>query len=196
MASRMSSGSMPGVEPPARRQRGAGQMTASPPSRWPSPGTRPAARGRGGAAGAPPRTVRARPRRRRGARRRAERRPARPGPAPCPGVRAERRRPRARRSQPVDRAGRARGETRAHEERQQHQPPAASRCRPSHAERRRRHQHRDQGRRDCMREEILDHLDVLGGHADQVAGAPPHQIGRRQRSSFAKSAMRISASSR
>ena len=45
---------------------------------------------------------------------------------------------------------------------------------------RRRHQDRDQSRRDGMGEEIFDRLDVLVGERDQVAGAPPHQIGRRQ----------------
>ncbi len=43
-----------------------------------------------------------------------------------------------------------------------------------------RHQDGDEGGRDGVGEEILDQLDVMGGERHQVAGAPPHQIGRRQ----------------
>ena len=45
---------------------------------------------------------------------------------------------------------------------------------------RRRHHDRNESRRYRVREEIFDGLDVLVGECDQVAGAPPHQIGRRQ----------------
>ena len=47
-------------------------------------------------------------------------------------------------------------------------------------EHRRGHEDRDQGRRYGMREEVFDGLDVLIGERDQVAGAAPHQISRRQ----------------
>ena len=45
---------------------------------------------------------------------------------------------------------------------------------------------RHEGRRHRVGEEILDQLDVVGGDADEIAGAPPHEIGGRQRSSFRK----------
>ena len=43
-----------------------------------------------------------------------------------------------------------------------------------------RHQDGDEGGRDGVGEEILDQLDVMGGERHQIAGASPHQIGRRQ----------------
>ena len=45
---------------------------------------------------------------------------------------------------------------------------------------RRRHHDGDESRRDRVGEEIFDGLDILVGERDQVAGAPPHQISRRQ----------------
>ena len=43
-----------------------------------------------------------------------------------------------------------------------------------------RDQHRDEGGRHRVREEILDELDIVRGEVHQVAGPPPHEIGRRQ----------------
>ena len=49
-----------------------------------------------------------------------------------------------------------------------------------------RHQDGDEGRRHGVGEEILDQLDVVRGERHQIAGAPAHQIGRRQRVELAE----------
>ncbi len=64
---------------------------------------------------------------------------------------------------------------------------ARARARPGqHRQHRRRHQHRDEGRRHGVGEEILDQLDIVGRQRHQIAGAPPREIGRRQRIELAE----------
>ena len=55
-----------------------------------------------------------------------------------------------------------------------------------HRDHGRRHQDGDEGRRHGVGEEVLDQLDVVGGQRHQIAGAPAHQIGRRQRIELAE----------
>jgi hypothetical protein len=49
-----------------------------------------------------------------------------------------------------------------------------------------RDEHGDQRRRDGVGEEVLDQLDVVRGHAHQVAGAAAREIGGRQRVELAE----------
>ena len=62
------------------------------------------------------------------------------------------------------------------DERQRHRPPEP----PERPEDHGRDEHRDEERRHGVGEEVLHELDVVGRHPHQVAGAPAHEIGRRE----------------
>ncbi len=92
------------------------------------------------------------------------------------------------RAEPIDaRAPEQRAQRRVGQERQdgqRHRPPEGGEGGEHH----RGHQHRDQARRDGVGEEVLDQLDVVGGHAEQIAGPPRGQVGRAQLHELAEEA--------
>ncbi len=153
----------PSRSPPDRRDRS------------PSPGMRSGGRGRAGTAAAGRRSGAPWPRAPRPTRSRVRRRRSRRGPAPCPPrARSARRRPRGPRelSRSMRARGRAPGPARCTPGTARAPAPARPREGAEDGEHGERHQHRHQRRRHRVGEEVLDQLDVVGGHADQVAGAP------------------------
>ncbi len=180
MASSVSSGRMPGVEPPARRRaRRRWRPRRGRRGRWPTSWSALCRVRSSQERHAHPQVRRApAPRRRRRARAPAGTPRSRPGPAPCRRRgRSARPTPRA----PASRAGRCAPAPRTglrpayarngRTARASGQPNAAS-----VASTRRRDENRHERRGDRVGEEVLDQLDVVGGDADQVARAPPREV--------------------